>query len=173
MTLISAKLLGAIAAVLTGVLVFLAAYSAEVKVSVNPADEAFGAVSALNSPMELQSGGTIFGGGKKLGVARRTLCDLVTPAATSTGTFSIAIQNLETYAFSVQAGYGATAGATTTLLGTVNLLGTGEGRSLTASTTGVFFPPNTHLVVNVTATTSVVDSGLNPTGGCMFLGSSY
>lgn len=133
-----------------------------------------GAVPVINSPLEWGTGGTTAGGGKRFPIGSRVLCDIMTPNATSTGEFWASLQNPELYAISVLAGYGTTVGATTTSLGTLNTIGAGAGLNITASTTNVFFPPNTHIVLALsTSTSGTTDPAFNPVGGCIFRGSSY
>lgn len=158
--------------ILGGLVLTIGAFVGIMQVHAPGPTPSFAAVPVLNSPAEFSTGGNLVAGGQELAAGRRTMFDMQMPSATTTGDFYCSIQNNETYDVKVQMGWGLTAGATTTVLSSVWTLSEGEGVDLIASSTD-FFAPNSHVVLNIGATTSAVSATHNPKGGCSFLGTSY
>ncbi len=156
-----AGVLAGLGSVLVALLAFLGTFN--VHVAVAPVDPAFGAVSVLTSPLEV-NGTQEYVGSKAFNTASSTLCSFKTPNATTTGVVKVRAKTIN-YAFGYQiAGDTVNPTATTTNYGFIANPANSVG---IASTTAVSFAPNTFInVVVATSSGTTVNANFTPTGVC-------
>ena len=137
-------------------------------VNVESPARSFGAVSSLDSPLDV-NGARLYMQGMSFRTGSSTVCALKTPNASTTalaitGHLNGGVAHTQTY----QWAYSSTLGATTTDLGKILAESSGKHSSV-ASTTGVVFPPNNFIILKMATTTgTTISTSYAPLGGCMF-----
>ncbi len=159
-----AGILASLAAILTAVIAFLGA--SNVNVAVTPVNDAFGAVSVLSSPIEI-NGTQEYRNSTNIRSATSTLCSFKTPAATSTGFVTVRFRTSPfPIAYQIVSDTSTQNGTSSTAinLGNIQSAATGIGYS---SSTNVALLPNTFInVVLSTSSATTVGANVNPAGLC-------
>lgn len=168
---ISVKLLASIAAVLAAVVVFLGAYSSSVKVSVGPAEPAFGAVATLGSPQDWNFV-SFLSEPKGLTVGSSTIYSLKILATTTPVSLTCKINGGFAQAQEFQFAVGNTPNSTSTDTSFGKFF-VGAAGSVTAqaTTTAFIISPGSYVNVKLATTSGTTISSLYaPTGRCEFFG---
>jgi hypothetical protein len=126
----------------------------------------FGAVSVLNSPLEVNGTTEYFGPPQNFKTGTSTICSFKTPNATTTGGVVVRAKTIP-YAFGYQiAGSAASNTATTTDYGFIANPANSVG--ISSTTLSISFPPNFNINVKVATTSgTTVDANFTPTGTCV------
>ena len=162
-----------LAVVLSVALALLAVKAPVVNNTVPPATVTqYGAVPSLQSPLEVNGAKKVLQA-VKMNKGNKTLCTVKTPGVKSVGTFYFEfISSNADYATGFQAGYGTTAGATTTTLGSVIAVAAGGTGAAIASTTSTIFAADSFINLNYNAT-NTISSTYAPDGYCVYEGLAY